>query len=276
VSNVIFPYLIGQGFPVQVEPVFSTIIQESTSGQETRLASYTFPRKKYTLTFSYLSDWNGQTAASDLATLQGFFTARLGSFDSFLFYQDNDSAVQSSIIGEGDGSTVQFQLYRQYGSGSEPVFDLNATGINSISIGGGGGTGYTSAPQVVFTGACTQPAQAIASVSGGHVDAIFIRFAGQGYETAPSVSFVGGGGSGASATAKLTPVIYLGGSVASGYTIGSTGIVTFGSPPGSGVQITADLAYYWRCRFQDDSITLSNDYEGFASCKKVVLYGTRQ
>jgi uncharacterized protein (TIGR02217 family) len=285
VSNLLFPQLVGAGF-VTREPIFSTNIKTSTSGNEIRLAQWTFARSKWTIPFQYLSDWNNMpvsaAAQQYIATLQGFYEARFGSFDSFLFYDETDSVSQSAIIGDGNGSTTQFQLYRSYGSGQQPVFDLNATtntnigtyGINSIKITDGG-TGYSYPPTVVFTGGGGSGARAIASVSGGAVDAIFLQHSGTGYTSAPSVSFVGGGGSSASATASVTPVIYLNGSVASGYSIGTTGILTFNSPPGNGVQITADLSYLWRARFDSDSLEFVEIAQGFWQLKKVTVYGCR-
>jgi uncharacterized protein (TIGR02217 family) len=45
-------------------------------------------------------------------------------------------------------------------------------------------------------------------------------------------------------------------SIATG--VNSTGLLTFGAPPGSGVSITADFTYYFRCRFTDDSYSFDN------------------
>jgi uncharacterized protein (TIGR02217 family) len=38
----------------------------------------------------------------------------------------------------------------------------------------------------------------------------------------------------------------------------STGLVTFNTPPPSGVALTADFTYYFRCRFADDSYQFEN------------------
>lgn len=64
------------------------------------------------------------------------------------------------------------------------------------------GTGYTSAPTVVFTGGdFTTVAAATAVLSGTTVDSIYMTDWGEGYQSAPAISFSGGGGSGATATA---------------------------------------------------------------------------
>src|SRR5207244_2625521 len=63
-----------------------------------------------------------------------------------------------------------------------------------------GGSGYTSAPNVNFSGG---GAVATATVSGGVVTGVVITNAGSGYVSAPGVTFSGGGGSGAFASASL-------------------------------------------------------------------------
>ena len=95
---------------------------------------------------------------------------------------------------------------------------MSATGVNSPAFGflafnnasqtygkaniTGAGTGYTSAPTVVFTGGtCTQNPVATATVSGGNLTTITFTTVGLGCTSAPVISFTGGGGSGAAATA---------------------------------------------------------------------------
>jgi hypothetical protein len=67
-----------------------------------------------------------------------------------------------------------------------------------------GGTGYTTAPSVSFTGGGGTGATAVANISGGAVIGITITNRGRGYTTAPSVNITGGGGTGATATTTLT------------------------------------------------------------------------
>lgn len=63
------------------------------------------------------------------------------------------------------------------------------------------GTGYTSAPTVSFSGGGGSGAAATAYVSGGKIYGITVTNQGSGYTSTPTVSFSGGGGSGAAATA---------------------------------------------------------------------------
>lgn len=64
-----------------------------------------------------------------------------------------------------------------------------------------GGTGYTSAPTVVFSSGA---AAGTAILSGGIVVAVTITARGS-YTTPPTVSFTGGGGAGATGTVVMSP-----------------------------------------------------------------------
>jgi hypothetical protein len=64
-----------------------------------------------------------------------------------------------------------------------------------------GGSGYKSAPKVVFTGGGGSGASATAIVKNGAVTEVTMTSGGSGYTSAPTVSFEGGEGTGASASA---------------------------------------------------------------------------
>jgi hypothetical protein len=64
-----------------------------------------------------------------------------------------------------------------------------------------GGTGYTSAPTVSFTGGGGSGATAACEIGGGAVTQVYIQNAGTEFTSAPTVVFTGGAGSGATATA---------------------------------------------------------------------------
>lgn len=77
----------------------------------------------------------------------------------------------------------------------------SVTGIIMLT----GGTGYTSAPSVSFTGGGGTGATATATVSGGSVVHVRVSAGGSGYTSAPTVVFTGGGASvDATATAYIT------------------------------------------------------------------------
>lgn len=66
-----------------------------------------------------------------------------------------------------------------------------------------GGTGYLTAPTVTFSGGSGTGATAIAQIRDGAVVALLLTAEGTGYVTTPTVAFSGGGGSGATATASI-------------------------------------------------------------------------
>ena len=93
--------------------------------------------------------------------------------------------------------------------GHEPA-NVGGTGVTNVIVDKqnntvGGGSGYTSAPTVVFNNSGTNGsgAAATAVVNGGKVIRVDVTTAGSGYTLAPTVSFTGGGGSGATATALI-------------------------------------------------------------------------
>jgi starch-binding outer membrane protein, SusD/RagB family len=85
-----------------------------------------------------------------------------------------------------------------------------SSGVNTITITNGG-SGYTTAPTVTFSGGGGSGAVATATISGGRVTAITLNpdvptgaaFTRGSYTSAPLVTISGGGGTGATATATV-------------------------------------------------------------------------
>lgn len=75
-------------------------------------------------------------------------------------------------------------------------------GVRRVNVTAGG-SGYTSAPTVTFTGGAGTGAAAVAIVEGGSVVAVLITNRGSGYTSAPTIGFTGGGGTGATATGVI-------------------------------------------------------------------------
>lgn len=130
-SNAVFPTLPGIAWPVIKIPEWSTKVQKSASGRELRAAFFSYPLWRFRLTFNVLRQ-------ADLTTLAGFFNARQGSFDTFLFLDPVDNSVTNQNFGVGDGTTKKFQLARTYGGVVEPVFGAIGTPavkVNGVSTG---------------------------------------------------------------------------------------------------------------------------------------------
>lgn len=98
-------------------PMWSTGIQKAASGRELRGAFYSFPRYKISLGYEVLRSG----AQAELQAMVGFFNARKGSFESFLYLDPEDNAVVNQQFGVGVSGQTQYQLVRAYGGNVEPV-----------------------------------------------------------------------------------------------------------------------------------------------------------
>ncbi len=123
-SNNVFPSsLNGLVWPVIKTPRFNTIVQQSVALWELRGSFTPYPQWEWELGYSVLRQYGANV---EYQTLQNFWLARQGRFDSFLFTDINDFSVTAETFGTGDGSTVAFQLIRHFASGgfAEPVYNV--------------------------------------------------------------------------------------------------------------------------------------------------------
>ncbi len=123
-STAVFPTLPGIKWSVFKTPIWRTRIQKSVSGRELRAAFYAAPLWRFKLSFEILRSNNGY---NEFQTLVGFFNARRGSYDTFLFTDPTDYAVSNQVFGTGDGNTVAYQLQRTLGSAADPVYAPSGT-----------------------------------------------------------------------------------------------------------------------------------------------------
>jgi uncharacterized protein (TIGR02217 family) len=150
-SNTVFPTFPGLTFDVTRTPVWSTTTKSSVSQREFRIANSSYPVYHFKLAYEVLRQTPGYT---EMATLVGFFNARNGSFDSFLFTDPDDNAVTLQAIGIGDGGTTLFQLVRSFGGYVEPVFDTNgapALTVNGVAQVAGSDYTISATGLVTFT-----------------------------------------------------------------------------------------------------------------------------
>jgi uncharacterized protein (TIGR02217 family) len=130
-STAVLPSLAGLGFDVVRTPVWDTLIQQSFSGKETRLARQTAPRWQWELSYNVL---RSSASFNELQQLAGFFNLRQGMYDTFLYQDADDNSVTGQVIRIADGVTTNFQLVRTFGNFIEPVLAPNA--VSAIYVNG--------------------------------------------------------------------------------------------------------------------------------------------
>jgi uncharacterized protein (TIGR02217 family) len=86
---------------------FKTTITETSDGSEQRMAIWDQPLLSFEVGQQDLDN-------DELAYLQGFFDARRGSLEGFLFRDWSDYQVISQLLGVANGSVNQFQMYKSY------------------------------------------------------------------------------------------------------------------------------------------------------------------
>lgn len=129
-SDAVFPVLPGLKWNIKRASNWKTLKQESVSGKELSVALMTYPNRKYQLAYEVLR----AGAEAELQTLEGFFNARYGSHDTFLYSDPDDNAVTDEPFGTGNGTQTVFYLARARGGFTEPVQALN--GAPTIKVGG--------------------------------------------------------------------------------------------------------------------------------------------
>jgi uncharacterized protein (TIGR02217 family) len=127
VSNANLPTLPGLTWNTTKAPRFNTEVQSSVNLSELRASFACTPVWEFTRSYDLLRD---NVANNELKQLGGFFLARYGSWDSWLFLDADDSVALLEPFGTGDGVTTQFQLQRAFGAFNEPVKNVaNAPSI---------------------------------------------------------------------------------------------------------------------------------------------------
>ena len=132
--TAIFPSLLGIGIGVKRTPVWSTLIQTSISGKETRASFQAYPRYRYQipLNFARVTGFSAQTPSNEMATIQAFFMAAVGELNYFDYTDPYSNTATLTPFGTGNGSTTTFQLLDIEGF---PIYDLN--GAASVYVNGG-------------------------------------------------------------------------------------------------------------------------------------------
>jgi uncharacterized protein (TIGR02217 family) len=157
----VLPFLPGQSPVVTKAPKWSTEVVRTASGRERRTAYWPSPLWQFELQYEVIRHRPG---ADELAALWEIFNVLQGQYGAFLFVDPTDCQASAAAFGTGDGSTKTFQLQRQLGSFTEPVYAVfDPTVLEAGSPAGA----YTLEPngQIVFAAA---PASGVALTWSGY------------------------------------------------------------------------------------------------------------
>lgn len=117
------------------------------------------------------------------------------SYNEQIRYLNNDAACPIFI-------RTYIELRENYNT-NKPIPGTTLQKVIRITVTNGG-TGYTSAPAISFSGGAGTGATATAEVQSGIVVAIRMTDCGSGFTSVPTVVFTGGGGASAAATAVIS------------------------------------------------------------------------
>jgi uncharacterized protein (TIGR02217 family) len=117
-SNAVFPALPGLKLEMSKSPMWSTRVKASANGREVRSQFYSSPIWRFVLSYEVLRI---TTATSELDQIIGFFNARQGSYDTFLYSDLHDNEVTDqafAVVATGQNS---YPLVRTLGGFVEPI-----------------------------------------------------------------------------------------------------------------------------------------------------------
>ena len=152
-SNAVFPLLPGLKQELTKTPQWATKSRSAMSGREVRQSFYSAPLWKINLSYEVLRTY---TLVSELAEIVGFFNARRGSFDSFLFNDRDKNTVTDQAFGSVLAGFSSYQLIHSGDDFPEPIGAvqgnpvLKANGVTispaTYSINENGRVTFTSPP----------------------------------------------------------------------------------------------------------------------------------
>src|SRR5208282_845214 len=114
-SNAIYPTEVrGLTYTVFRQMQFDTIVQSAPNKSETRLAQTINPIWAWELPYDYLKNNVGDIIPgqiyTDLKIMQGFYAARGGEYDDFLFPDPDDFYVGPGLISAAPNTLAELQL----------------------------------------------------------------------------------------------------------------------------------------------------------------------
>jgi uncharacterized protein (TIGR02217 family) len=130
-SNALFPNLPLICAGMEITPLWNTQKSNTSSGRQFTLGKRVDPNYNIKIPFNVL---RGHTALFEYETLRGFFSARKGGLDDFLFKIPFENTALNYSFGAGDGVTTTFKLTKSLGGFSDFVGGVDtATAVINVS-----------------------------------------------------------------------------------------------------------------------------------------------
>lgn len=139
-----------------------------------------------------------QPMGADIVASTGYY-----DFDKMAVNWAVNRAKSTATVPAYGQADVTLAGYANFSVSGTCYLDLTSGRVTYIAVTNGG-SGYTSAPTVAFSGGAGSGAAATAIIdTAGAVRYVVMTNYGTGYTSAPTVSFSGGAGTGAAATATI-------------------------------------------------------------------------
>jgi uncharacterized protein (TIGR02217 family) len=141
-SDYLLPSLPGLAWNTVRRPKFSTPIAPHVSGREVRISNYAYPIWEWEMSYEFLR----AGAEQELQTLIGFFLARRGQFDTFLFLdpEEQDNALTAVTVGTGDAAQTKWTLFKTWAGFAEPCGYVDPASVHVYFTASGATVEQTS------------------------------------------------------------------------------------------------------------------------------------
>lgn len=128
-SNEVFNFQPDNPYGEEID--FLTVISESEAGKEQRYQKWLRPRRIFRIVLRAQNQ-------TDNASLWRFYNRKKGSFDSFLFENQNENPVTAEVVGSGDGAKSVFYLGQSVDIGTGDCISVTGSDVLTRSVRGTG------------------------------------------------------------------------------------------------------------------------------------------
>jgi hypothetical protein len=147
-GDSVYPVFQGRMWDTTMAPNFNTKTQVSVSLSELRASFAATPIYHFKLGYDVLRDGVQHLITyTEMRDLMGFYLARQGRFDSFLYEHPDDHEVVAQVFAIADGVTSNYNLARTLGEFTERVANVNA--VAEITVNDVPTSNYTLTSQGV-------------------------------------------------------------------------------------------------------------------------------